>query len=152
MSCIKILSRLANLNYSLLFLSLILIIPFSMFPIISSSHFPIISNAWTATYYVNATNGNDANNGTSQPTPWKTIAKVNASNFNPGGEILFKAGRFGEGNLSFLLQDKKPNRLSMSSIHLSRPDTLSIKGHSPTLLRMDPNDQPQNTNAGAAAL
>ena len=39
---------------------------------------------------------------------------------------MFKGGRFGEGNLSFLLQDKKPNRLSMSSIHLSRPDTLLL--------------------------
>ena len=77
---------------------------------------------------------------------WKTIAKVNASNFNLGGEILFKGRRFGEGNLSFLLQDKKPKRLSVSLIHLSRHDTLSIKAHSPNLLRMDPNDQPQDTN------
>jgi hypothetical protein len=133
-------------------LSLTLIIPFTLLPIISSSHFPIISEARAATYYVDATNGNDLNSGTSELTPWKTIAKVNSSNFNPGSQILCKGGRFGEGNLSFLLQDKKPNRLSMSSIHLSRPDTLFIKGHSPTLLRMDPNDQPQGTNAGAAAL
>jgi hypothetical protein len=54
---------------------------------------------------------------------WKTIAKVNASVFNPGDEILFKGGRIGGGNLSFLLQDKKANRLSVSLIHLSRPDT-----------------------------
>ena len=33
---------------------------------------------------VGTTNGNDANNGLSQATPWKTIAKVNASRFNPG--------------------------------------------------------------------
>ena len=152
MSFIKTLPRLANLNYFLLVLSLILIIPFALLPVISSPHFPIISDAWSATYYVDATNGNDPNNGTSSSTPWKTIAKVNSSNFNPGAQILFKGGRFGEGNLSFLLQDKKANRLSVSLIHLSRPDTLSIKGHSPTLLRMDPNDQPQDTNAGAAAL
>ena len=36
-----------------------LIIPFTALPIISSSHFPIISDAWSATYYVDATNGND---------------------------------------------------------------------------------------------
>jgi hypothetical protein len=74
---------------------------------------------------VDATNGNDSNNGLSESTSWKTIAKVNSSNFNPGGEILFKGGRFGEGNLSFLLQDKKANRLSVSLIHFSRPDTFS---------------------------
>jgi hypothetical protein len=90
MSFIKMLSRLANLKYSLLLLSLMLIIPFTALPIISSSHFPIISEAWPATYYVDATNGNDANTGLSEATPWKSIAKVNASTFNPGDQILFK--------------------------------------------------------------
>ena len=113
MSFIKILSRLANLKYFLLVLSLMLIIPFTplethaiyggdyinrisilhreggvkalsfltgftLLPIISSYHFPIISEAWSATYYVDATNGKDANNGLSQATAWKTTAKVNA--------------------------------------------------------------------------
>jgi hypothetical protein len=61
-----------------------LIIPFLFLSIISSSHFPIISEAWAATYYVDATNGNDANNGLSEATPWKTITKVNVSTFYPG--------------------------------------------------------------------
>ena len=43
-----------------------------------------------ATYYVDASNGNDFNNGTSQDTAWKTISKVNSSSFNPGDNILFK--------------------------------------------------------------
>ena len=103
MSFIKMLSRLANLKYFPLVLSLILIIPFTpleiptiyggdyknrisipyrkggvktlsfltgftLLPIISSSHFPIISEAWSATYYVDATNGNDGNNGLSPST------------------------------------------------------------------------------------
>jgi hypothetical protein len=93
-------------------LTLFLIIPFTFLPIISSSHFLIISDSLAATYYVDATNGNDVNNGLSPEAPWKTIAKVNSSRFNPGDQILF----------------------------------------SPTLLRMDPNDQPQDTNVGAAAL
>jgi hypothetical protein len=37
---------------------------------------------------VDATNGNDSNNGLSETTAWKTIAKVNASRFNPGDQIL----------------------------------------------------------------
>ena len=131
MSFIKILSRLAKLNYFLLVLSLILIIPFTpleiptiyggdyinrisipyrkggvktfsfltgftLLPIISSSQFPIISEAWAANYYVDATNGSDGNNGTSGLTPWKTIAKVNASETEVGqcqisqGEFDFK--------------------------------------------------------------
>jgi parallel beta-helix repeat protein len=92
MSFIKILSKLAKLKYFLLFLSLILIIPFMLFPIISSPHFPIISDAWSATYYVDATNGNDSNKGLSEVTPWQTIAKVNASRFYTGDQILFKKG------------------------------------------------------------
>lgn len=45
-----------------------------------------------ATYYVDATNGNDSNNGTSTLTAWKTISKVNVSTFSPGDKILFKRG------------------------------------------------------------
>ncbi|MBM4338436.1 MAG: hypothetical protein FJ110_02725 [Deltaproteobacteria bacterium] len=44
--------------FSLLTLSLI----FSLL-IISFSHYLIISEAWSATYYVDATNGNDAGRG-----------------------------------------------------------------------------------------
>jgi len=52
----------------------------------------ICSSSWAVTYYVDATNGNDSNAGTSEATSWKTIAKVNASRFNPGDQILFKRG------------------------------------------------------------
>ncbi len=44
------------------------------------------------TYYVDATNGNDINSGTSIDASWKTIAKVNSFYFNPGETILFKRG------------------------------------------------------------
>ena len=57
---------------------------FTLLSIISSSHFPIISDAWAATYYVDATNGNDGNTGLSESSAWKTIAKVNASRLNSG--------------------------------------------------------------------
>jgi hypothetical protein len=45
-----------------------------------------------ATYYVDATSGSDSANGTSDSTPWKTIAKVNSSSFSAGDSILFKKG------------------------------------------------------------
>ena len=44
------------------------------------------------TYYVDATNGNDENNGLSIEGAWKTIAKVNARNFRSGDYVLFKRG------------------------------------------------------------
>lgn len=43
------------------------------------------------TYYVSAA-GNDANNGTSTATPWKTLAKVSSTVFSPGDMILFNSG------------------------------------------------------------
>ena len=43
-------------------------------------------------YYVDATNGNDNYNGTSPSTAWKTILKVNSSQFIAGDSILFKKG------------------------------------------------------------
>src|SRR4030042_1982301 len=45
-----------------------------------------------ATYYIDATAGNDANLGTSQSNAWKTISKVNSATFSPGDQILFKRG------------------------------------------------------------
>jgi hypothetical protein len=50
----------------------------------------LCSASWAATYYVDATNGNDSNDGLTASTAWKTIGKVNNSSFNPGDQILFK--------------------------------------------------------------
>jgi hypothetical protein len=43
-------------------------------------------------YYVDATSGNDANDGRSPAAAWKTIAKVNGYSFSAGDRILFKRG------------------------------------------------------------
>ena len=51
------------------------------------------------TYYVDATVGSDANPGTSTTGPWKSLAKVNATTFQPGDQILLKAGRVWSGLL-----------------------------------------------------
>ena len=75
----SVFNDLKSLLHSRFPLSLFLLISFTLFSIISSSHFPIISDAWSATYYVDATNGNNSNNGLSMSSAWKTIAKVNAS-------------------------------------------------------------------------
>jgi parallel beta-helix repeat protein len=47
---------------------------------------------YAVTYYVDATNGRDTNNGQSEATAWKTVSKVNATLFAPGDQILFKKG------------------------------------------------------------
>ncbi|MEM8566137.1 MAG: choice-of-anchor Q domain-containing protein [Bacteroidota bacterium] len=43
-------------------------------------------------YYVDANTGNDNASGTSAESPWKTLSKVSSTTFQPGDQILFKAG------------------------------------------------------------
>jgi hypothetical protein len=56
------------------------------------------------TYYVDPA-GSDTNDGTSTSTPWKTLAKVNATKVEPGSTILFKGGSTFSGSLT-LASDK----------------------------------------------
>jgi parallel beta-helix repeat protein len=49
------------------------------------------SNSYRS-FYVDSAAGNDDNEGTSESAPWKTVAKVNSSDFLPGDHILFKRG------------------------------------------------------------
>lgn len=39
-----------------------------------------------------APGGNDANDGRSPQSAWKTVAKVNATAFQPGDQVLFARG------------------------------------------------------------
>jgi len=52
-----------------------------------------------ATYYVDAKEGQDSNPGTAVSAAWKTLAKVNATAFQPGDRILFKSGCVWNGQL-----------------------------------------------------
>jgi len=49
--------------------------------------------SYSRIFYVNATTGNDNNNGLSSSTPWKTLSKVNSyTTFKAGDAILFRRG------------------------------------------------------------
>lgn len=50
-------------------------------------------------FYIDATNGNDLNNGHTLVSAWKTLEKINSSTFNPGDKILFKTGETFYGKL-----------------------------------------------------
>ena len=47
--------------------------------------------SWAATYYVSQSSGNDASDGKSPATAWKTLAKASRE-YAPGDEILLKRG------------------------------------------------------------
>lgn len=42
-------------------------------------------------YYIDSANGNDTNSGTSEDSPWKSLAKVSSLTFQPGDNIYFKS-------------------------------------------------------------
>lgn len=50
------------------------------------------------TYYVSNA-GNDSNDGKTEATAWKTIARVNDAQLQPGESVLFKGGETFQGNL-----------------------------------------------------
>lgn len=52
---------------------------------------PLLGICAGNTYYVSS-KGDDANAGTSEAAPWRTIARVNAAEFAPGDSILFERG------------------------------------------------------------
>jgi hypothetical protein len=51
-------------------------------------------------YYLDSAAGNDANDGTSPATAWKTLAKINGVTLQPGNRICFKAGGSWTGQLA----------------------------------------------------
>ena len=53
-------------------------------------------------YYVDSSNGNDENSGTSKSSAWKTLAKASSNTYSAGDKILLKAGSIFDG--SFVAQ------------------------------------------------
>jgi len=45
-----------------------------------------------ASYYVDSREGNDANNGTSPASAWRSLAKINSAKFSPGDSVLLRRG------------------------------------------------------------
>jgi len=53
--------------------------------------------AQAGTYYVDSEAGNDANDGLSEESAWKSIEKLNSIQWQPGSSILFKRGGIWSG-------------------------------------------------------
>ena len=58
------------------------------------------ANAACSTYYVSSSSGSDGNNGCSTSAPWQSLAKVNATTFTAGNQILFQDGGSWSGELT----------------------------------------------------
>lgn len=63
---------------------------------VSSDH-----DSETVRYYINTQTGDDANNGISMNTPWKSLKKLDEVTFQSGDNILFARNSYFEGSLVF---------------------------------------------------
>lgn len=73
--------------------------PASLAPTVTRQIFlPTVSNGSAIKrYFFDSVNGSDSNSGTSPSSPWKTLAKLNNTNFNPGEQVFLKRGSFWSG-------------------------------------------------------
>ena len=64
-------------------------------------HYIVALQLSAATYYISYSSGNDSYSGTSTNTPWKSIYKINNTNFQPGDSILFRRGEIWKEYIDF---------------------------------------------------
>jgi len=69
-----------------------------LLPVVAA-HASAAAAATGVAYYVDAAGGSDTNHGTGAAAPWKSLAKVNATTFHAGDQILLKAGQVWSGQL-----------------------------------------------------
>lgn len=79
----------------------------------------------SATYYVDATNGKDTNTGLSEAAAWKTIAKVNASRFSPGDQILLKRGEIWREQLTVPSSGSSENSITFGAYGSGTPPIIT---------------------------
>jgi hypothetical protein len=73
------------------------------------------SAAGCITYYVSSATGSDSNDGCSTTTPWQSLAKVNATTFAAGNQLLFAKGGSWSGELQLLGSGASGNPIVVSS-------------------------------------
>lgn len=86
--------------------------------------------AGAANYYIDSALGNDSNTGTSEATPWQTIAKANKKRFLAGDQLLFQGGQTHPGNLTLSANDSgtAANPITISSYGTGRATIYAATG------------------------
>ncbi|HEY0947324.1 MAG TPA: Ig-like domain-containing protein [Opitutaceae bacterium] len=65
----------------------------------------LLISAHAASFYVDALAGNDANDGSSPATAWRTAGRINQTRLLPGDQVLFSRGQAHVGNLILSAED-----------------------------------------------
>ncbi len=73
------------------------------------------SNVIAADYYVSSSSGNDSNNGKSTSSAWRTLSKIESSNFVPGDRIFLKRGDEWREDLHFAASGNSEKIIKISS-------------------------------------
>jgi hypothetical protein len=66
--------------------------------LISKGRISVTPQSPGSTYYLDAENGDDTNDGLSPLTPWKSLKKANEKTYGPGDHILLEADSIWNGN------------------------------------------------------
>lgn len=74
-----------------------------------------VNSPGNTSYYVDAQNGNDSNDGLTETSSWKTFERVNISTFKPGDKILLKCGSVWSGSLNPLGNGTVENPITIGS-------------------------------------
>ena len=79
-------------------------------------------------YYIDAVNGNDANDGKTPQTAWKTLAKLNSITINAGNKLLFRTGQKWYGKLEIKNSGTQENPIVIGSYGTGAKPVLSALG------------------------
>lgn len=103
---------------------------FSKVILFSFSSLLCFASAYSKTYYVDALNGNDKNNGSSIASPWKTLQRVSTFTYQPGDIIAFKSGQTFTGTLFISTSGKTGLPLTYTTYGAKQPAIIDGNGDS----------------------
>lgn len=88
-------------------------------------------------YYVDNVNGNDNNSGLNKDAAWKTIDKINETDFLPGDQILLKRGQNFSGQLSFNNSGKPSQVIKLGAYGLGNRPVIHAGKNDYAILLLD---------------
>ncbi len=79
-------------------------------------------------YYIDAVNGNDANDGKTPQSAWETLNKLNTVTINAGNKILFRTGQRWQGSLEIKNSGTTDNPIVIGSYGEGAAPIISATG------------------------
>jgi len=90
---------------------------------------PLVSKTCNTCYYVDSVAGSDTNPGTSIDKPWRSLARVNATQFLPGSKIHFKRGSYWNDELFIDTSGVNGKPVTFTPYGIGNPPIFSNSGN-----------------------